>query len=178
VKERRNDSPREGVAEVGQDSSKSWKNYAYNVIITFCFLIRDGKILLITRANEPYRGTRTIPGGRKKRAESLKEACIREMMEETGLLVKDPLFAGLLHVCPDGSDFEYLSAYFIASDFEGDLASGEEGALEWVCFEKSAEIPNIHPSYAALFPLIRDGKTPFSVVLRTEEDGSPSYEYE
>ena len=33
--------------------SKSWEHYAYCVPIVFCFLIRDGKILLIHRAQDP-----------------------------------------------------------------------------------------------------------------------------
>ena len=65
-------------------SSESWDHYAYTALIVFCFLMRDGKILLIRRANEPYKGEITVPGGRKKRGESLREACVREMKEETG----------------------------------------------------------------------------------------------
>ncbi|MDR3322411.1 MAG: NUDIX domain-containing protein [Synergistaceae bacterium] len=155
----------------------SWSESAFTVLIVFCFLVRDGKILLITRANEPYRGSRTIPGGKKLRGESLREACIREMREETGLTIKDPKFAGLLQVCVEGDDKEYVSAYFTANDCEGTLEQSEEGGLEWVDFDKSAGIAEIHPSYAALFPLIRDGKTPFSVILRTGE-GRADYGYE
>ncbi|MDR3254154.1 MAG: NUDIX domain-containing protein [Synergistaceae bacterium] len=155
----------------------SWSESAFTVMIVFCFLIRDRKILLITRANEPYRGSRTIPGGKKQRGESLREACIREMKEETGLTVKDPKFAGLLQVCVDGDNKEYVSAYFTADDCEGTLTQSEEGNLEWIDFDKSAEIAAIHPSYAALFPLIRDGKTPFNVALRGSE-GRADYAYE
>jgi 8-oxo-dGTP diphosphatase len=150
---------------------------AFTVMVVFCFLIRDGKILLITRANEPYKGTRTIPGGRKDRGESLREACIREMREETGLTVKNPKFAGLLHVCT-GGEIEYISAYFTADDYDGSLEASKEGELEWVDFERSADVAGIHPSYAALFPLVRDGKTPFSVVLRIGSGRDTDYRYE
>jgi hypothetical protein len=36
----------------------SWGDLPFTVAIVFCFLIRDWKILLITRANEPYKGSR------------------------------------------------------------------------------------------------------------------------
>lgn len=154
-----------------------WEDTAFTAIIVFCFLIRDGKILLITRGKEPYKGTRTIPGGRKQRGESLREACLREMREETGLHVKNLRFAGLLNVLQEGDDMEYLSVYFTADDFEGELCSDDSGDLEWTDFERSGELADIHPSYAALLPLIKNGGAPFDVTLRldTEDDGQYIY---
>ncbi|MDR3363184.1 MAG: NUDIX domain-containing protein [Desulfovibrio sp.] len=156
----------------------SWSDLPYIMMIVFCFLIRDGKILLITRANEPYKGTRTIPGGKKWREESLREACIREMQEETGLTVKNLKFAGLLHVIANGDEREYISAYFTSDDCEGELASSSEGDLQWVDFTDSDAIGCIHPSYAALYPLIKDSRTPFNVVLRIDPQGNSTYKYE
>lgn len=154
-----------------------WKDCVFTAVIVFCFLIRDGKILLITRGKEPYKGMRTIPGGRKQRGESMREACLREMCEETGLIVRNPRFAGLLHVVQEGDVTEYLSIYFTATDYEGNLRASEEGALEWVDFATSAELEDIHPSYAALFPLIRDGRVPFDVTLAIDAEGEGRYLY-
>ncbi len=154
-----------------------WEDCVYTAAIAFCFLIRDDRILLITRGKEPYKGARTIPGGRKQRGESMREACVREMREETGLTVKNPRFAGLLHVVQEGDEVEYLSIYFTTTDCEGDLCASEEGALEWVDFATSAELKDIHPSYAALFPLIRDGRTPFDVTLSIDAEGEGRYIY-
>ena len=85
-------------------SAESWEHCAYCVPIVFCFLIRDEKILLIRRAREPYKGEATVPGGRKRRGESLRAACAREMLEETGYTVGELTFAGILHVFRDGKD--------------------------------------------------------------------------
>jgi 8-oxo-dGTP diphosphatase len=46
-----------------------------------------GRILLVLRANEPARGTWSLPGGRVEVGESAQEAVIREVFEETGLTV-------------------------------------------------------------------------------------------
>jgi 8-oxo-dGTP diphosphatase len=102
-------------------SAEPWDDYAYTALIVFCFLIRDGKILLIRRANEPYKGQVTVPGGRKKRGETLKQACAREMLEETGYVLKDMQFAGILHAYREGDKMEYLSNYFVCRSFEGTL---------------------------------------------------------
>ena len=149
-------------------SVKHWDDYAYTALIVFCFLLRDGNILLIRRANEPYKGEITIPGGRKKRGESLKEACAREMMEETGYVLKNMKFAGILHAYRQDKSIEYLSNYFICRDFEGELTASDEGELFWVDTEKSLTLPGIHPFYVRLLPDILKGNFPLEISARID----------
>ena len=47
-----------------------------------------GRLLLVQRANEPGRGLWSVPGGRVEPGEDDAAALVREMAEETGLLVK------------------------------------------------------------------------------------------
>ena len=46
---------------------------------------KDDEFLLIRRGKEPMRGAWSIPGGRQNLGETVKEAAIREIREETGL---------------------------------------------------------------------------------------------
>lgn len=48
----------------------------------------DGRVVLIRRGKEPLRGRWVIPGGTVELGETLHEAVVREMEEETGLLVR------------------------------------------------------------------------------------------
>jgi ADP-ribose pyrophosphatase YjhB (NUDIX family) len=48
----------------------------------------DDKVLLIRRAQEPMKGSWSIPGGMLELGESLREGVHREVREETGLLVE------------------------------------------------------------------------------------------
>ncbi|WP_430911691.1 NUDIX hydrolase [Methylobacterium sp. sgz302541] len=56
-------------------------------------VIRDGKVLLAARANEPLRGVWTLPGGLVETGESLAEAALRELGEEVGVAAE--VVAGL-----------------------------------------------------------------------------------
>ena len=45
------------------------------------------KIILITRKNNPFKGKLAFPGGFLESNETLKECCIREVYEETNILL-------------------------------------------------------------------------------------------
>jgi 8-oxo-dGTP diphosphatase len=46
---------------------------------------RADEVLLIRRANPPYQGCWSIPGGKVEFGETLHEAALRELKEETGI---------------------------------------------------------------------------------------------
>jgi mutator protein MutT len=48
-------------------------------------IIRDNKIVLIKRENEPYLNKWCFPGGKIEEGETYNEATIREMREELGI---------------------------------------------------------------------------------------------
>ncbi|MCK2056055.1 NUDIX hydrolase [Methylobacterium sp. 37f] len=48
-------------------------------------VLRDERVLLAARANEPMRGVWTLPGGLVEAGEALAEAALRELQEEVGL---------------------------------------------------------------------------------------------
>ncbi|HEX9189516.1 MAG TPA: NUDIX hydrolase, partial [Vicinamibacteria bacterium] len=51
-------------------------------------LVHEGRALLIRRGKEPLRGRWVVPGGTVELGETLEQALVREMQEETGLLVE------------------------------------------------------------------------------------------
>jgi mutator protein MutT len=53
-------------------------------------IIKDGKILLEKRKNEPGKGKWSIPGGLVELGETIEQTVIREVKEETGLEVEKP----------------------------------------------------------------------------------------
>jgi len=51
-------------------------------------VVRDGRALLVRRGKEPLYGRWVVPGGTVELGETLEEAVVREMEEETGLRVE------------------------------------------------------------------------------------------
>jgi ADP-ribose pyrophosphatase YjhB (NUDIX family) len=58
-------------------------------------LIHEGRALLIRRGKEPLRGRWSVPGGEVELGETLEEALVREVQEETGLLVRPVEITGV-----------------------------------------------------------------------------------
>jgi ADP-ribose pyrophosphatase YjhB (NUDIX family) len=51
-------------------------------------VVRNGRVLLIRRAKPPRQGEWSLPGGLQKLGETLFEAARREVMEETGVVIR------------------------------------------------------------------------------------------
>ena len=56
--------------------------------------MRDQRILVVRRARAPALGVFTLPGGVVEIGETLAEAVIREVREETGLMIEPVALAG------------------------------------------------------------------------------------
>jgi 8-oxo-dGTP diphosphatase len=55
---------------------------------------RSGRLLLIQRGHDPSKGLWSVPGGRVEPGETDEEAVIREVQEETGLVVSSGSLVG------------------------------------------------------------------------------------
>jgi 8-oxo-dGTP diphosphatase len=106
-------------------------------LATLCY-IKDNKtntILMIHRTkkvNDYHKGKWNGLGGKLDPGETPEECVIREVREEAGFLVIDPVLKGII-TFPlfDGVDDWYVFL-FLAEKFTGDIIDSNEGKLEWI----------------------------------------------
>jgi 8-oxo-dGTP diphosphatase len=146
------------------------EQYAYNIIVVFCYLVRGDKVLLVQRAYPPHQGEYTIVGGKKEPGEGLLTACKREVLEETGLVVGKSELRGSVSCFIENSDYEVLCVYFLSEDFSGELKSGVEGQVEWCDIESSYNKPGISEFYKTISPhVFNRNHTFFGSILLCED---------
>ncbi|MBQ8187867.1 MAG: 8-oxo-dGTP diphosphatase [Clostridia bacterium] len=94
-------------------------------------MIRDGeRVLVQNRTKSDWQGI-AFPGGHVEDGESLTDAVIREVFEETGLTVECPKLCGVKdYVKKNGT--RSLILLYTADRFDGELRSSEEGEVFWI----------------------------------------------
>jgi mutator protein MutT len=104
--------------------------------------VHEGRVLLIRRGKEPLRGRWVVPGGTVELGETLEEALVREMLEETGLLVR-PLDVVTVfdRIQRDDSGrvvYHYVIVDYLCAYVSGDARAGSDA--EAVAFAREDEL--------------------------------------
>jgi 8-oxo-dGTP diphosphatase len=87
-------------------------------------ILREGKFLLVRRAKPPARGLYSLPGGVVELGETLNDALLREIAEETALRIEPVALAGFREtIVRDGDD--RVERHFIILCFAARWLAGE-----------------------------------------------------
>ena len=108
-----------------------WIHFVDPKVAAAVLIEKDGRVLLVRRSNEPFRGLWTLPAGFINGGEDPAEAAARECLEETGLKVQVTrvldIISGKEH--PRGADFIIV---YVAEVLDGELKPDDDAdAVEW-----------------------------------------------
>lgn len=86
----------------------------------------------VKKLNDMHQGKWNGLGGKFEPGETPEECAIREIYEESGIKVSNPVLKGLLTFPGFANDEDWYAFVFVARDFEGELIDSPEGVLEWI----------------------------------------------
>jgi len=111
-------------------------------------------------------------GGHVERNEDVRSAALREILEETGLAVSDLRLRGVVNI--DTGEAAGIQMFVYTARAHGrDVKASNEGALEWVEFDRVGELDLVE-DLPALLPRVLamgDGEEPFAARYYYDESG-------
>lgn len=135
-------------------------------LTVLCLLYKENKLLLQNRIKNDWKGY-TLPGGHVEKGESFVDAVKREMKEETGLTVIDPILCGVKQFPIE--DGRYVVLLFKSDKFSGELISSNEGEMKWVDRNEMQNIALVD-DFEALLKVMEDEKlNEFQYVIEKNE---------
>jgi len=112
-------------------------------------LIEDGRILLIRRGKDPFKGQWAAPGGRIEDDETAEECAIREMKEETGLDIEVGPLVGVYSE-PSRDPRLIIAAAYLVRRKGGELKGGDDAAeARWFPLDGMPPLMSDHPRIVA-----------------------------
>ncbi len=134
-------------------------------LTVLCLIHQEDRYLLQDRVKENWKGC-ALPGGHIEPGESIVDAVVREMKEETGLTIQSPRLCGVKQFPIEG--VRYLVFLFETDRFEGELSDSEEGKMRWV---KTSELPqeNLVADFDDLIDvMLSDRLTEFQLIVEKD----------
>ena len=99
-------------------------------------VINEDRVLLIKRGHEPLLGEWSIPGGAMELGETIREAVLREVVEEAGITVETSelldVFDRVVRDADGKVQYHYVLIDFLCRHISGDpLAAGDAADARW-----------------------------------------------
>jgi ADP-ribose pyrophosphatase YjhB (NUDIX family) len=104
-------------------------------------VVVDGHLLLIRRGHGPGAGEWSVPGGRVEPGETLAEAVVRELAEETGVEGVCGALIGFVERITDDHHFVILDFACTPLDDRLPVAGDDAAEVAWVPLHEVAERP-------------------------------------
>lgn len=134
-------------------------------LTVLCLIHRGDKLLLQNRRKKDWDGW-TLPGGHIEKGESIVDAVVREMQEETGLTIHSPKLCGIKQFPIENG--RYLVFLFRTESFSGEVRSSDEGEMRWISRSELSDFNTVNDFDELLRVMLDDRLTEFQYVVDGE----------
>lgn len=140
-------------------------------LTTLCYIERDDSYLMMHRVKKEKdinKDKWVGVGGHFEEGESPEECLLREVREETGLILTSWKLRGIITFVTDVQQTEYMFLY-TADSYNGEMIECDEGNLEWVKKSDVYDLP-IWEGDKVFFHLLEEDVPFFSLKLKYKGD--------
>lgn len=112
-------------------------------VATSCYITKDNKTLMLHRIkkkDDVHKGRWIGLGGKIEQGETPEDCVIREVKEESGLTLKNPILRGILTFPKFDKNEDWYVFLYTATEVEGELQECNEGVLQWIDNEKILDL--------------------------------------
>lgn len=131
-------------------------------LAVLCLIYKGDSFLLQDRIKQDWKGV-TLPGGHIEKGESIIDAVIREMKEETGLTIYELKLCGIKQFPTESG--RYIVFLFRTDQFRGEICSSEEGEMQWVAKSELSEKNTVDDLEELIQVILDDSLTEFQYVI-------------
>lgn len=134
-------------------------------LAVLCLIHQGDRLLLQNRRKKDWDGW-TLPGGHIEKGESIVDAVVREMQEETGLTIHSPKLCGIKQFPIENG--RYLVFLFRTESFSGEVRSSDEGEMRWISRSELSDFNTVNDFDELLRVMLDDRLTEFQYVVDGE----------
>lgn len=127
-------------------------------LAVLCLVYNEDEYLLQYRDRGDYKGY-VLPGGHVERKESIVEAVIREIKEETSLDIKNPKLCGIKQFPIECG--RYLVFLFKTDEYSGECRGSDEGEVRWFKKDNLPEKELVKDFHSLLSVFLEEDLTEF-----------------
>lgn len=135
-------------------------------LTVLCLVYNEDAYLLQNRVKEDWKGY-TLPGGHIEHGESVVDAVVREMREETGLTILNPKLCGVKQFPIE--DGRYIVFLFKTDKYKGKLISSSEGDMHWIRKEDLSNVNLVGDFYEILQVILDDNLNEFQYIYEGDQ---------
>ena len=125
------------------------------VELTNMCMVCDGKGYVLVQNKK---GDRTwhgwnFPGGHVEQGEFVTPSVVREIREETGLMIENPKLCGIKEFHKEQDGKRFIVFLYVASRFSGELRSSAEGDVFWYPLSELKRSKELADGFSEMLPV-------------------------